>query len=181
MIRVLGPRQKCKCGADATNHHINTCSRLVRIWRHDAVLDEIENGIKMIGKHTKREPMAAPGLTQKRPDLRSDEMVIDAMITYADSYSRSSEQPKKMKAGNHAASLKDAKWSNWAANRGLTYASFIVESTGGFHEAGRRWLRQVIGEADSPIAISTVFNYVTGRCLRAMLHGTVGLFAEVAF
>ena len=180
LIPVLPHGSKCVCGSLATNDHVNVCPRIVKLWRHDEVVQEIDVGLRAVGKTTHVEPLAAPGSSKARPDLRCEDNVIDAMITYPGKAALAHRAPSVLAAAQLAGNHKKTKWGKWATARALNFAPFVVESTGGFLEDSRRWLRTALGDSDTPITISSTFNFITGRVLRATLHGAVGLFAAAA-
>ena len=177
LLRVLPPGVKCVCGGNATNDHVNTCARLSKLHKHDDVLDALAMGIAACGKHCHKEPPAAPGFSKARPDIRSDDYVTDVMLTYPGVSSLFATAPAPFAAAKRAAHGKEKKWTAWAEARGYLFTPFIVESTGGILGESRRWLRLVIGDADSPITITTMLSHITGQVVRAALKGAVALFA----
>ncbi|PWU83210.1 putative SLACS reverse transcriptase [Trypanosoma cruzi] len=52
LVRVLPEGQKCVCGADASNEHVHTCTRLQqnpRTTRHDMINMTFANGLRLCG------------------------------------------------------------------------------------------------------------------------------------
>ncbi|PWU83655.1 putative SLACS reverse transcriptase [Trypanosoma cruzi] len=59
LVRVLPEGQKCVCGADASNEHVHTCTRLQqnpRTTRHDMINMTFANGLRLCGFQCGMEP-----------------------------------------------------------------------------------------------------------------------------
>ena len=83
-----------------------------------------------------------------------------------------------LEAATAAAARKNAQWTAWAVTTGTAFAPMVFETTGGMPACSRAWLRRVIGDRDTPLTISSSFNYIVGRMLVEMVKGQMALFAS---
>ncbi|PWU86174.1 putative SLACS reverse transcriptase [Trypanosoma cruzi] len=80
LVRVLPEGQKCVCGADASNEHVHTCTRLQqnpRTTRHDMINMTFANGLRLCGFQCGMEPRLTEA-SRRRPDI-----LIVGLDTYA--------------------------------------------------------------------------------------------------
>ncbi|PWU82874.1 putative SLACS reverse transcriptase [Trypanosoma cruzi] len=71
LVRVLPEGQKCVCGADASNEHVHTCTRLQqnpRTTRHDMINMTFANGLRLCGFQCGMEPRLTEA-SRRRPDI----------------------------------------------------------------------------------------------------------------
>ena len=174
LIEVLGHGIKCVCGCPATNHHVNTCTRLrsnPRQQRHDAVLLALSNSLETLGIRTIVEPHSSV-VNRARPDLLTSGSVTDVTIRYP-----AAENGQAM---TMAIKEKTRQWKNWSAERDLDFAPFALNSCGGVAQESRAWLRRCIRSADTPVTAQENVEYVLLAVVRATLQQAVPLFAAAS-
>ncbi|PWU89419.1 putative SLACS reverse transcriptase [Trypanosoma cruzi] len=89
LVRVLPEGQKCVCGADASNEHVHTCTRLQqnpRTTRHDMINMTFANGLRLCGFQCGMEPRLTEA-SRRRPDILivglDTYAITDVTVTYA--------------------------------------------------------------------------------------------------
>ena len=173
MLQVYTPTTKCVCGATASNQHILTCSRLVgghRIHRHDAVITAIVESLATVGIPASTEPRIMTIRNRARPDIRSGQYVTDVTVKY--------DGADGGRAMEHGFRTKSAQWAEWSRLRDLIFCPIVMTTQGGIHPESLRWLRRVIGEADSSTLVRPTMEHCINRMVSAVLTYNVGLFAS---
>ena len=182
LLRVTPTGTKCTCGADATNAHIHSCTRIVtgpRAQRHDAILRQMQSTLHICGvSATVLEPHG-PLYNRERPDMlictAAGNFATDLTVTHA---ARATiARPVVLNAAVKAANDKNAKWAPWARRAGVTFAAVVFETNGGLLRSSRSWLHRVLAHAESPFDNSTAVNLVIGKMTEALVQGQHHVFA----
>ncbi|KAH8608673.1 hypothetical protein ERJ75_001282000 [Trypanosoma vivax] len=142
--RVLPDGQKCVCGADASNWHVHTCTKLhgkPRQLRHDVANSKLALGLRLCGFDCTTEPHLNE-VSKRRPDLLitglGTQAVTDVTVTHpavhprggkrSDSHSgiMTYEEAQAVYNPVHSAKVryqeKCRKYAHWASQNGLNFA-----------------------------------------------------------
>ncbi|KAH8608498.1 hypothetical protein ERJ75_001301700 [Trypanosoma vivax] len=197
--RVLPDGQKCVCGADASNWHVHTCTKLhgkPRQLRHDVANSKLALGLRLCGFDCTTEPHLNE-VSKRRPDLLitglGTQAVTDVTVTHpavhprggkrSDSHSgiMTYEEAQAVYNPVHSAKVryqeKCRKYAHWASQNGLNFAPFVLLTNGAVYEQSRTWLRKVIASHDHRLTVTTAYDFVTGDVVAAVLRGNVHVFA----
>lgn len=181
LLRVLPQGQTCLCGADATNDHVMTCSRLPggpRIYRHNAIVDCIAQWAAELGFRARTEPRADSN-NKSRLDLAVSTpdalYVADAVVTYAGARRHAAGQS----AVDAAFLAKQAKWERWASLAGAVFAPIAMDSEGGLQRRSLRWLASLAGRSSSPYASRTAIQDLLTRLARSLHVQNLSFFNVV--
>ena len=195
--RVLPRGCTCVCGKDADNHHVNTCSRIdqgARIERHNMVRDAIVVWAREIGFEARAEPPnryeTTDGIANsrgvsttirnsqhKRLDVEiatpTGNMTTDVTITY----------PGRTETGalpvQEAFANKKRKHGEIQEALHKNFVPLAMESTGGIHRDGFKWLREVAGTRQHPYTTNTALSMVLTRIAQNVHIGNAHIFHVV--
>ncbi|PWU82875.1 putative SLACS reverse transcriptase [Trypanosoma cruzi] len=179
--------QKCVCGADASNEHVHTCTRLQqnpRTTRHDMINMTFANGLRLCGFQCGMEPRLTEASRRRRTSSSSDSTRTrsrrDPSRTPGGSPPMCRRSPWKRQthyARHGIASRKnDKKYRHWALANGLDFEPFVMLTNGAIHPASRRWLRRILGNQDHRLTITNAYDMIVADTLAAMLRGNVHVF-----
>ncbi|KAF8306798.1 putative SLACS reverse transcriptase [Trypanosoma cruzi] len=169
LMRVLPEGQKCVCGADASNEHVHTCTRLQqnpRTTRHDMINMTFRKWVAAV-----RIPMrhgtapdggkpAATGHPHRRTrhvrDHRRDRHVRRAGHCLCVGGVHGRADP--LRAARIASRRKRQKYRHWALANGLDFEPFVMLTNGAIHPqvgggCGGSWATRT---TDSPSRMRTI-------------------------
>ncbi|PWU86178.1 putative SLACS reverse transcriptase [Trypanosoma cruzi] len=187
LVRVLPEGQKCVCGADASNEHVHTCTRLQqnpRTTRHDMINMTFANGLRLCGFQCGMEPRLTEA-SRRRPDILivglDTYAITDVTVTYAGRVTayvseESMEEADPLRAARDRLTQKRQKYRHWALANGLDFEPFVMLTNGAIHPASRRWLRRILGNQDHRLTITNAYDMIVADTLAAMLRGNVHVF-----
>ncbi|EKF39690.1 hypothetical protein MOQ_000078 [Trypanosoma cruzi marinkellei] len=187
LVRVLPEGQQCICGADASNEHVHTCSRLSqnpRTTRHDMINMTFANGLRLCGFQCGMEPRLTEA-SRRRPDILivglDTYAVTDVTVTYAGRVTayrseESMEEADPFRSARDRLTQKRQKYRHWALANGLDFEPFVMLTNGAIHPASRRWLRRILGNQDHRLTITNAYDLIVAETLAAMLRGNVHVF-----
>nr|pir retrovirus-related hypothetical protein 2 - Trypanosoma cruzi retrotransposon [Trypanosoma cruzi]AAA30239.1 reverse transcriptase endonuclease [Trypanosoma cruzi] len=187
LMRVLPEGQKCVCGADASNEHVHTCTRLQqnpRTTRHDMINMTFANGLRLCGFQCGMEPRLTEA-SRRRPDILivglDTYAITDVTVTYAGRVTayvseESMEEADPLRAARDRLTQKRQKYRHWALANGLDFEPFVMLTNGAIHPASRRWLRRILGNQDHRLTITNAYDMIVADTLAAMLRGNVHVF-----
>ncbi|PWU83285.1 putative SLACS reverse transcriptase [Trypanosoma cruzi] len=179
--------QKCVCGADASNEHVHTCTRLQqnpRTTRHDMINMTFANGLRLCGFQCGMEPRLTEA-SRRRPDILivglDTYAITDVTVTYAGRVTayvseESMEEADPLRAARDRLTQKRQKYRHWALANGLDFEPFVMLTNGAIHPASRRWLRRILGNQDHRLTITNAYDMIVADTLAAMLRGNVHVF-----
>ncbi|RNF03665.1 SLACS reverse transcriptase [Trypanosoma conorhini] len=187
LLRVLPEGQQCVCGADASNDHVHTCSRLhqnPRTTRHDMINMAFANGLRLCGFQCGLEPRLTE-VSRRRPDILvvglDTYAVTDVTVTYPGRVTtpkaeETLEDCDPMRAARERLTQKRQKYRHWALGNGLDFEPFVMLTNGAIHPTSRWWLRRVLGNQDHRLTITTAYDFIIAETLTALLRGNVSVF-----
>ncbi|PWU82985.1 putative SLACS reverse transcriptase [Trypanosoma cruzi] len=173
LVRVLPEGQKCVCGADASNEHVHTCTRLQqnpRTTRHDMINMTFANGLRLCGFQCGMEPRLTEA-SRRRPDILivglDTYAITDVTVTYAGRVTayvseESMEEADPLRAARDRLTQKRQKYRHWALANGLDFEPFVMLTNGAIHPASRRWLRRILGNQDHRLTITNAYDMIVG-------------------
>ncbi|EPY33012.1 SLACS reverse transcriptase [Angomonas deanei] len=172
---ISDPSLMCRCGATATNQHLNTCTQMEngpRTVRHDRVKYAIASWAQQLGFRVEVESKADPH-TKQRLDLvihtAGGVYATDVSVTYP---AKVSENNKFGQALQVRFSHKMSSYATWAMKTGGSYTPFILESTGKIHQESMRWIREVAcKQTTAPFSSQTSVEVLMARLAAELQEG----------